>query len=395
MSSREQSVARAVAQFALTGLAGVLLLGLVAVQLLRSTGTREAIDDAKRVSRLAADAVVVPRMTPALMRGDPKAIGQLDRVVRAHLLGHPIVRVKVWDAAGKIVYSDEHRLIGSRYPLGADERKVLRNWGLDADVSDLSEPENRFERRYKKLLEVYRGVRGPSGEPLLFESYQPFSSIAASASDTWQRFLPALIGAMVLLELLQIPLAYLLARRLRERQRERGALLQRALDASEAERRRIARDLHDGPVQDLAGVAFGLAAASERLNGAETDIRRPVEDAARRARETMRELRTTLVDLYPATLQRSGLQAPIDDLLGRLKAEGIDTRCDIPADLVLPGTTEALLFRVAREALANVRKHADPARVAVRIWQEGDQAIITVDDDGHGFDAAQVLTRDG
>src|SRR5213076_112200 len=85
----------------------------------------------------------------------------------------------------------------------------------------LGAPENRFERRWKKLLEVYGGVRATDGTPLLFETYQPFASIAASGRRTWQRFLPALLIAVLLLELVQIPLAYLLARRLRDRQRER------------------------------------------------------------------------------------------------------------------------------------------------------------------------------
>ena len=65
-----------------------------------------------------------------------------------------------------------------------------------------------------------------------------------------------------MLELVQIPLACSLARRLQLRQREREALLQRALDASEVERRQIASDLHDGVVQDLAGVAYSLSASA-------------------------------------------------------------------------------------------------------------------------------------
>jgi signal transduction histidine kinase len=245
------------------------------------------------------------------------------------------------------------------------------------------------------LLEVYDGVRGPTGERFLFETYQPFSSIAASGRRIWLRFLPALAGALLLLELVQLPLAYLLARRLRERQRERSALLERTLDASEAERRRIAGDLHDGPVQDLAGVAFSLAAAAERLNGAEPEVRGTVEDAARRARATVRELRTTLVDLYPASLRRSGLQAPVSDLLGRLRADGVEAECDIPADLVLPDATEALLFRVVRESLANVRKHANAGRVEVRISVAHGRAALTVADDGRGFDVARELDRAG
>src|SRR4051794_19043187 len=292
---REQSVGRAVLQFSLTGLVAVLLLGLICVQLLRATGTEEAIGDAKRITRLAADGVVAPAVTPGVLDGRPKDVAALDRLVRTRLLRDPVTRVKIWDASGRIVYADEPRLVGSRYPLGADELDALRSHAVDAEVSDLARPENRFERPYGKLLEVYQGIRATDGRPLLFESYQRFSSVAASGRRLWLRFLPALVVALVLLEIVQIPLAYLLARRLRDRQRERSALLQRAIDASEAERRRMAGELHDGPVQELAGVAFSLGAVSGRLNG-DGETRATVDEAAARTRGTMRELRSMLVE---------------------------------------------------------------------------------------------------
>src|SRR4051794_34822387 len=118
---REQSVRRTVLVFALTGLTAVLVLGLVAVQLLRSTGTREAVRDARRLSGLAGRAVVAPQLSPGVLRGDPASLAALDRVVRRRLLGGPFVRVKVWDRSGRIVYSDEPRLIGARYQLDEDE----------------------------------------------------------------------------------------------------------------------------------------------------------------------------------------------------------------------------------------------------------------------------------
>ena len=310
---------------------------------------------------------------------------RLDRALRRPVVRGPFVRVKVWDATGRIVYSDEHRLIGARYALGAEDLEALRHGRLDAEISDLSEPENRFERRYGQLLEVYDGIRAPDGRRLLFESYQPFSSIAASGRRTWLRFLPALLAVLLLLELVQVPLAYLLARRLGERERERAVLLRRALGASAAERRRIARDLHDGPVQTLAGVASRLGAAAERIDGHDPPVRSMVADAAGRTRQTMRELRSTLVDLYPASLERSGLRAPVCDLLDRLAGDGLETSCDVPADLRLPADVEALLFRVARECLHNVRKHAGASRVAVALAADGGTARLTVTDDGTGF----------
>ena len=183
------SVARAVAQFALSGLIAVALLGFVAVQLLQKTGRDEAIRDAEQVAELAGDGVVRPALDPGILTGEAASIEKLDAVVRDSLLRNDIVRVELWDEDGRILYSDEQRLIGWRYELGADELEVLHERRTDAGVSDLREPENRFEQSEGKLLEVYHGIEGPAGEPMLFEAYLRYSSIAASGERLWQRSL--------------------------------------------------------------------------------------------------------------------------------------------------------------------------------------------------------------
>src|SRR5436190_5793148 len=85
-------------------------------------------------------------------------------------LRREIIRVKVWTAGGRIVYSDKNRLIGARYHLGSDDLEVLHHGGVDAGISDLSRPENRFERSQGDVLEVYLGVHALNGRPLLFET---------------------------------------------------------------------------------------------------------------------------------------------------------------------------------------------------------------------------------
>ena len=128
------------------------------------------------------------------------------------------------------------------------------------------------------------------------------------------------LGALVVLELLQIPLAWSLATRLRQRQREREALLQRALDASDVERRRIASDLHDGVVQDLVGVAFTLAGAARDAEF--RPGRRPSwSEAATSVRSSITALRSTLVDIYPPDLVEHGLPAALADLAGDASSE--------------------------------------------------------------------------
>src|SRR4051812_11191359 len=280
MSGRSRqgvSVRRAVAQFAVTGTAAVVLLGFVGVQILQRTGRSEAIRDAKHETQLAGRGIVVPQLTDGVLAGRPAALAALDATVRRDVIRPPVVRVKIWDASGRILYSDEPRLIGSTYSLGSEELEALRSGGTDAEITDLSRPENRFERPQRKLLEVYEGVRTPSGRKVLFEDYLAYSSVAASGRRLWSAFAPALLLTLLALGLAQIPLAWSLARRVR-----RGAY--RALEASELERRRIARDLHDGVVQNLAGVSYSLSAAARRIDGEPAAM---VEQAAEETRESI------------------------------------------------------------------------------------------------------------
>jgi two-component system, NarL family, sensor kinase len=377
--------------FAATGLVPLVLLGFVGVEVMRRTGTDEAIDDAKRVTRLAGEGIVEPAITDALLRGDPAAVAQMDRVVRRRVLRDPVVRVKLWTRDGRIVYSDEPRLIGSRYPRDEEDAEALRQSGVHAEVSELGGAENRFERPHGKLLEVYLPVRAPNGEPLLFESYLRFSSVAASGQRLWREFAPALVGALALLWLIQLPLAWRLACRLRQNQRDREELLRRALDASDRERRRIAHDLHDGVVQSLAGVSFSLAADAEHVPSAAAATLRA---GAAETRHAIRELRSLLVEIYPPDLHRVGLASALEDLVARLDHLDVEPRLDVPDDVRLPAETEALFYRITQEALRNVVEHAGARHVEISVRQDNGAATLVIEDDGRGFEPGPAA-RDG
>jgi signal transduction histidine kinase len=387
------SVAAAVLQFAITGALAVLLLGFVAVTLLRHTGTQEAIRDARQVTRLAGEGIVAPAISPALQRGDPRAIRAMDRLVHASVVSAPLVRVKIWDASGRILYSDEHRLIGARYPLDKGELAALRSGTAQAEVSDLARPENRFERPRGKLLEVYLGIRAPNGRRLLFEGYETFSSISASGRRLWERFLPALIVAMVLLELAQIPLAWSLAKRLQRGQRDREALWRRSVEASNIERRKIAGELHDSTVQNLAGLSYSLAAAAEQLPP-DSPVRESVIDGAAQARGAVRELRSLLVDIYPPALHQAGLRAALDDLTRTTAGERPQVRLEVDQALDLRPDVEALVFRAAQEALRNVKAHSGASTVQLTVVASDGRVILEVSDDGRGFSPANGARRD-
>jgi signal transduction histidine kinase len=370
------SPARSVGQFALAALAAVVLLGLLAGAVLRHRTRDEAVRDAKTVTRLAGHGIAEPALTPGIYTGDPAARRRIWLALRREVLAEPVVRVKIWNADGTILWSDEPRLIGRRFALSKEELDALREGRTEAEVSDLKAPENRFERNYEKLLEVYLPIRGPGGRPLLFESYSRYSSVTQSGRRQAESLVLPLVGGLFLLWLATLPLAWRLARRLQQRQLEREALLQRAIDAQDHERRRIAGALHDDVVQDLAGLGFSLSAAASKTEAPE------LRDAATQTRQTMRKLRSVLVDIYPPSLQRAGLAAAIDDLAGSMDAQ-VDI--DAPASTGLPPEKDALLFRTVQEGLRNVAKHAGADHVSVRIQVNDRVATAEVADDGRGF----------
>ena len=371
------SPARSVVQFALASLAAVVLLGVLSAAVLRHNTRDQAISEAKDLTRLAGQGIAEPALTPGIYSENPQSLARIRRAIARSVLKEPVVRVKIWSAPGTILWSDEPRLIGKRFPLGAEELDAMRAGRTNAEVSDLSRPENYYERNYEKLLEVYLPIRGPGGRRLLFETYSRFSSVTQSGSRQAERLIPPLIGALVLLWLATLPLAWRLARRLHQRQREREALLRRALDAQDTERRRIARALHDDVVQDLAGLGFSLSAAAASTESP------ALENAADQTRQTMRKLRSALVDIYPPSLQRAGLQAAIDDLTSSLDAA---VEVDVPPSTGLPVETEALIFRTIQEGLRNASKHAHADHVRIRLQIARDKATTTIEDDGRGFE---------
>lgn len=377
----------AVVRYLASGLATVLLISLLGVYLVGRLGDDEAIRDAKDITLATADGAVEPALNDGVLQGDPEALARLDRVVRRQVLRRSsVVRVKIWDRTGRIVYSDEPGLIGARYALSDEDVAEFKGGEVQAEVSDLSKPENRFERSFGKLLEIYVPLTTPSGESVRYEEYYRSSFVSARGRRIFREASFVMLGALILLALIQLPLAWRLGRRLRQGQRERMELLQRAVDASELERRRIAGDLHDGVVQNLAGVSYALSAAA---TSAPPELVGTLREAAAETRQGVRELRSLLVEIYPPELQREGLEAALGDLLAPCASKGLATRLRVEPDGELPPQVEALFFRAAQEALRNVVKHSGADSVDVAVERQNGRVVLCVKDDGNGFDPEQ------
>ena len=173
-------------------------------------------------------------------------------------------------------------------------------------------------------------------------------------------------------------------------QKEREVLLQQAVDASEAERRRIARDLHDGVVQNLAGMAFTLTATASEMkekgdvngNAALLEL---LESSAEETRAAMKDLRTLIIEIAPPTLRREGLHAALLEILRTIQGGGTRTKLELPSNMRLRQDRASLIFRVAQEVLRNVAAHADAKHVSVVLKEVNKMAVLRITDDGKGF----------
>jgi two-component system, NarL family, sensor kinase len=367
MTRTKTSVARAVLTFAVSGLLVLVLVGMAGVFVLRRVGTAEAMREAEDITMVAGRGIVQPRLTNGIVRGDAASLAEIDALVTESVVLDPIVRVKIWDTTGLIVYSDALELIGSSHELDEGQRTALRTGTVTAQLSDLAQPENRLERGLGPLLEVSLPVFTPDGTELIFQASLRFDSVAASGRELWSAFLPVLAVALGALALLQIPLAYRLARRVRDSQRDRERLLRRAIESSDVERRRIAGDLHDGAVQQLAGLSMSLAARADSLAARDPEATDALRDAASKTRQGMRSLRSALMGIYPPTLQRAGLPAALSDLVAPLAEYGVDAEVDVPEDLDLPPEMESLVPRIAGGAAQRGRPRRGLERPPARV----------------------------
>jgi two-component system, NarL family, sensor kinase len=375
-------------------LAAVTIGGALAA---RRLAEREAVNDAANTADVLAETVVQPALTDALITGDPAALRRFDRVIRKRVLSDSVVRVKLWSPRGKVLYADEPDLIGRTFVLDPPQRAVLAHPRTQAEISNLDRKENTFDRAVgSKLVEVYRPVWTPSGREVLFEIYTPYSAVSQRTSQLWRGFAGVTLTSLLLFVVLIAPLLWHLLSRIRRSQRQREILLQRAVDASAAERRRIAASLHDGPVQELAAASFVVAGATAH---AESTDRHALADELRTVsssvRTSIRALRTLLVDIYPPSLAQAGLVAALTDLAHTTRAAGLEVRleADSDAELALPDAQQRLVYRVAQETLRNTARHAAPCNAVVSLRREGDAVVLDVRDDGKGFDVDRILAE--
>ncbi|MEV5592404.1 sensor histidine kinase [Streptomyces sp. NPDC052496] len=194
---------------------------------------------------------------------------------------------------------------------------------------------------------------------------------------------PALAGALVRLEnvvgraVLHVSRSEELERRVEDLTESRAG----AVDAADAERRRIERDLHDGAQQRLVALALNLGLAKATLKDLPPEAQQVIDEAHREAKEAIEELNSLVRGLHPAVLDELGLDAALSGLAARAPLP-VRLWTDLPVRAA--PAVEAVAYFVVSEALNNVAKHAEATRAEVTATRFGEILRVVVTDDGVG-----------
>jgi signal transduction histidine kinase len=379
------AVHRAVAWFIGWSLFALAGLAVVALVIANEVAKDSAVREASLRTRMFGRNVASPLVNAAVRSGRPQDLRLLGDVLRNRLRDGSVVHIKIWDKDGRVLWADEAGLIGRQFSMTPDVQELFGTEGVVAEFSDLTQSENVLEHGEGPLLEVYAGTYDAEGLPFVFESYWATDHIQDDQRALEKRLEPLVLGALVLFELAILPLAISLARRVDRIQAERTAMQLRALDATDRERRRIAQDLHDGLLQDLAGLGYALPAVGAQLPPEAHEARRVLVDAAAVVERDVIALRSLLTDVYPADLTTGGLADAVAALARQAGQAGlvVDTHLEGLSEDSPPHVAQ-LCYRIIREGLRNVVKHAEATHTEVRAGVESGIVTVSVLDDGRG-----------
>lgn len=173
----------------------------------------------------------------------------------------------------------------------------------------------------------------------------------------------------------------------------RQELLAQIIDAQEAERTRVARDLHDQIGQSLTSMLLALRVVENTPPGS-IEFEQRAEELRELVTDTLDDVRRLAFDLRPTILDDIGLVAGVERLVETIRARlGLSVNVDfggLDDDDRLPRETETVIYRIVQEALTNVSRHAGVEAARVQFSADGGRIVVEVHDDGRGFDPALV-----
>jgi two-component system NarL family sensor kinase len=387
-----------VSQILIIGIVAIIAMALGSNYLADRAALDESIVEAQRTTEALSRAIgepSVPQLRGASLPGNRGAADRIGRTLKGAVNVDQVDQVILWDAEGYVLYSNAKGLAGQTFPLDGDHQRVLRDGGTGYTYSDdAPDTAQAFVGDHAEgMIRTYTRIESKKGRPLLFETYNSAAGIETRADEIFGSFRWITIAPVVLLILPVVVIISLLTRQVTSAAKERERLLRSAIDASDAERRRIARDLHDGVVQELAGTAFSVFALARDPDTAEAS-RPPLQAASVALRDSLKSLRSLLAEIHPPELHPEGLPAALDDLIAPAAAAGIQASVSIDGEKTASDAEAALVWRVAQEAVRNAIRHSGATTLAVTVRGDGDRLTLAVVDDGAGFDPDNVVDPD-
>ncbi len=161
----------------------------------------------------------------------------------------------------------------------------------------------------------------------------------------------------------------------------------------EAERARLAREIHDGPAQALANTVMRLQFVEQMNKQRPEEVEGELVRLRHALQESLKDVRRFIFNLRPASLSESGLIATLRHYAHDYTEQfEVPIELNLPENLVLSSNQELVVFRVIQEALQNIHKHANATRIEINAQQRRDGPLtVTISDNGQGFDPASVL----
>jgi two-component system NarL family sensor kinase len=368
------------------GAAGAL--AVTAVWAPRIAGAH-AVNRAEDTAVEMAESTFGPLVTADLLSDDGTAYRILDEALRARVSDGSIREVTVRDATGRVVYALEPALVGRRLPLAAAHHRMLQTGGSDAQ---LATPTTLTEQSPDHVhVAVVAGFRGADGEPYLLEAQLQTPRFRDAEMRLVQQL--TVLVLLVVGAIFALPSLFFLAGRLKGFRAERSRLVAKATNASLTERRKLAQALHDDVVHELAGLGFALSATVAHLpTRADPDTQSMLRTADGLVQRSVGRLREILADIYPLPLEETDLAQAVEELAEPLRAEGVQIRVLVPTDRELEPAIRTIVFRLARELLRNVARHAQADQVELCVERHPDKVTLTLTDDGVGFDTSVLKT---
>src|SRR5271155_411027 len=227
----------------------------------------------------------------------------------------------------------------------------------------------------------------------------PGSIVEYRIPTAWEQYRWRIVGIIAIMLAQFLLIVALLIHRRKRRQAE-GSLREtagRLLQSQDEERRRIARDLHDGTAQHLSGMALTIGQVLADFPPGHDRLRKLLQDSHVASREALNKVRTVSYVLHPPILDSLGLVPALGwYLAGLQKRSTFAVNFKSPVEITdVTSDGERALFRIVQESVNNVLRHSSGTAITVSLSQSGKEVTLEIEDDGHGMSAEELKQVEG